>query len=173
MDQICEYISLNPLIDLIFITVDPIQPQCSNQSMHPVQSTSSYQCTDQICMLICLNQLINLIFVLIDPNNQKDQTADCTSTSSNQPMDQDWTEQQALDAMRKVLKAPDANWTNSVQRDSIMAILNTTTDILTIATTGSGKSMLAIIPINTGSQLHHSPYSPTQITHHRLQTQVE
>lgn len=146
MDQICEYISLNPLIDLIFITVDPIQPQCSNQSMHPVQSTSSYQCTDQICMLICLNQLINLIFVLIDPNNQKDQTADCTSTSSNQPMDQDWTEQQALDAMRKVLKAPDANWTNSVQRDSIMAILNTTTDILTIATTGSGKSMLAIIP---------------------------
>ncbi|KAF9470600.1 hypothetical protein BDN70DRAFT_901974 [Pholiota conissans] len=57
-----------------------------------------------------------------------------------------WTEDQALNALHQVLKNKDATWTSNVQRDSIMAILNSTTDILTIATTGSGKSMLPIIP---------------------------
>lgn len=61
-------------------------------------------------------------------------------------MDLIWTEDQALQTMRTVLQKPNATWTTSVQRDSIMAILNTSTDILTIATTGSGKSMLPIIP---------------------------
>lgn len=58
----------------------------------------------------------------------------------------DWPEQAALDGLRKLLDQPEAIWTSTQQRDSVMTVLNTEKDVLAILTTSSGKSMLSLIP---------------------------
>jgi hypothetical protein len=58
----------------------------------------------------------------------------------------DWEEEEVLDALRRLLKNPTATWTSNLQQDAIMAVANTNKDILAILTTGSGKSMLSLIP---------------------------
>ncbi|KAF8888727.1 hypothetical protein CPB84DRAFT_1849547 [Gymnopilus junonius] len=55
-------------------------------------------------------------------------------------------QQATLEALRSLLNNREAHWSSNLQRQAVMAVLNTTTDILAILTTGSGKSMLAIIP---------------------------
>jgi superfamily II DNA helicase RecQ len=52
----------------------------------------------------------------------------------------------ALDGLRELIDQPEAVWTSSLQRDAVMAVLNTEKDVLAILTTSSGKSMLALIP---------------------------
>ena len=58
----------------------------------------------------------------------------------------DWTEKAALDGLRTLLDQPEATWTSTLQRDSVMTVLNTQQDVLAILTTSSGKSMLSLIP---------------------------
>jgi len=52
----------------------------------------------------------------------------------------------ALSALRKVLKNPQATWTSDAQKQGILASVRRDTDIFAIMATGSGKTMLPIIP---------------------------
>ncbi|KZT18427.1 hypothetical protein NEOLEDRAFT_1152627 [Neolentinus lepideus HHB14362 ss-1] len=56
------------------------------------------------------------------------------------------TLQQALQCLRTLLGKPEATWTSSGQKDALSAVLNLKNDVLTVMATGSGKSMLMIIP---------------------------
>lgn len=58
----------------------------------------------------------------------------------------DWEEEEALDALRRLVNNPTATWTSPLQRDTVMTVLNTTSDVLAVLTTSSGKSMLPLIP---------------------------
>ena len=58
----------------------------------------------------------------------------------------DWEEEEVLGALRRLVKNPTATWTSELQKDAIITVLNTTRDVLAILTTGSGKSMLPLIP---------------------------
>lgn len=62
------------------------------------------------------------------------------------PSEPIFTEDQALGVLHRLLGKPDATWMSSLQRDAVMTVLNNPQDLLAILTTGSGKSMLAIIP---------------------------
>jgi superfamily II DNA helicase RecQ len=55
-------------------------------------------------------------------------------------------EVQCLEALRKLIKKPDANWTCSEQWKSLQEICKLQMDVLAIMRTGSGKSMLIILP---------------------------
>jgi superfamily II DNA helicase RecQ len=55
-------------------------------------------------------------------------------------------EAKALDTLRNVLGKPDAQWTSSKQKEGVLAILELERDVLAIMATGSGKTMLIIIP---------------------------
>ncbi|KXN84688.1 ATP-dependent DNA helicase tlh2 [Leucoagaricus sp. SymC.cos] len=54
-------------------------------------------------------------------------------------------EQQALQALRKLLKSPPAQWTSNLQRSAVMAALEQETDVIVALPTGSGKTMVPLI----------------------------
>ena len=56
-------------------------------------------------------------------------------------------ESMALDALRTLLGKPDADWTSPQQRQGVLAVLECQKDILAIMATGSGKTMLTLIPV--------------------------
>jgi len=66
-------------------------------------------------------------------------------TSSIEPIHQ-WSEEKVLQTIQHLVKKANVSWTSNQQRDALMTVLNTKRDVLTILTTGSGKSMLAIVP---------------------------
>jgi superfamily II DNA or RNA helicase len=53
---------------------------------------------------------------------------------------------QALDKVRSLVGDPNATWTHDAQRDAMEAVLRLKTDVMGIMCTGSGKTMLAIVP---------------------------
>jgi superfamily II DNA helicase RecQ len=55
-------------------------------------------------------------------------------------------EMKALEALRKVLKRPQATWSCPQQKEAVLAVLELKKDVLAIMRTGSGKSMLMILP---------------------------
>lgn len=56
------------------------------------------------------------------------------------------TEALALEVLRRLLHNPTASWKTSEQRAGVLAALECKRDVLAVLPTGSGKSMLAIIP---------------------------
>ena len=55
-------------------------------------------------------------------------------------------ENKALEVLRRLLRNPKAEWTCETQRQGVLTILELKQDVLAIMATGSGKTMLAIIP---------------------------
>lgn len=55
-------------------------------------------------------------------------------------------EDHALKTLRIILKDPEANWTSSIQKEAVLLVLKGDHDLLAIMATGSGKTMLALIP---------------------------
>ena len=55
-------------------------------------------------------------------------------------------EERALEALRRIIQKPDTTWSCPEQRMAVTQVLNLKTDILAIMRTGSGKSMLMILP---------------------------
>jgi superfamily II DNA helicase RecQ len=55
-------------------------------------------------------------------------------------------EDRALEAMRAIIKKPDTTWSCPEQRIAVNQVLNLKRDVLAIMRTGSGKSMLMILP---------------------------
>src|SRR5258705_11112006 len=54
--------------------------------------------------------------------------------------------EEALTALRSLLKRPDAEWKTQAQRDAVMAALEGKHDVVAILPTNAGKSMIAILP---------------------------
>ncbi|EPQ50228.1 hypothetical protein GLOTRDRAFT_134134 [Gloeophyllum trabeum ATCC 11539] len=54
--------------------------------------------------------------------------------------------QQALQCLRHLLRKPQAGWSCAAQREGLEAVLKRESDVLAVMATGSGKSMLMIIP---------------------------
>lgn len=67
-----------------------------------------------------------------------------TDTPSSNVVDA--MEVKALTGLRQALNKTDATWTTDAQRDGVLAALKLEQDVLAIMRTGSGKTMLAIIP---------------------------
>ena len=57
------------------------------------------------------------------------------------------TEVQALNKLREVLHKSSAEWSCPGQKRSVMAVLNGTADVVSIMATGSGKTMLVLLPV--------------------------
>lgn len=77
-----------------------------------------------------------------------DTSQDFSLSSSPDPLSATQSlESLALDALRTLLGRPDADWTSPEQRQGVLAVLECQTDILAIMATGSGKTMLTLIPI--------------------------
>jgi len=55
-------------------------------------------------------------------------------------------EQDALCILRKLVGNKDATWSSEEQKQGVQAVLGLETDVLAIMNTGSGKTMLALIP---------------------------
>lgn len=55
-------------------------------------------------------------------------------------------EEDALSALRTLLRDPQANWTCDGQREAVMATLNSDKDILSMLATGAGKTMQVVLP---------------------------
>lgn len=55
-------------------------------------------------------------------------------------------ERLSLETLRKLLGKPNATWSSPEQKAGVLAALDCTQDIVAIMATGSGKTMLAIIP---------------------------
>ena len=53
----------------------------------------------------------------------------------------------ALGALRTLLQRSDADWSSPQQRQAVIAILECQRDVLAIMATGSGKTMLILIPV--------------------------
>jgi superfamily II DNA helicase RecQ len=53
---------------------------------------------------------------------------------------------QALNKVRSLVGDPNATWTDDAQRDAMEAVLRLQTDVMAVMCTGSGKTMLAIVP---------------------------
>lgn len=56
-------------------------------------------------------------------------------------------EKEALQALRTMLKKEDAVWTSDKQREAVRVCLEGSTDVLVLLGTGSGKTMVALIPM--------------------------
>ena len=59
-------------------------------------------------------------------------------------------EQMALAMLWQVLQKPDATWTCTSQRYGILGALDATQDTIVVSATGSGKTMVALIPAMIG-----------------------
>lgn len=53
---------------------------------------------------------------------------------------------QALETIQSITKEPNANWTGEGQKHAMAAVLEKRTDVMAIMCTGSGKSMLFVVP---------------------------
>jgi len=56
-------------------------------------------------------------------------------------------EHMALGALRTLLQRSDADWSSPQQRQAVIAVLECQRDVLAIMATGSGKTMLILIPV--------------------------
>ncbi|KIM35204.1 hypothetical protein M413DRAFT_32670 [Hebeloma cylindrosporum] len=58
----------------------------------------------------------------------------------------DTTPDKALEVLQRLVRNPNAQWASETQRHGVMAVLELKRDVLAVMATGSGKTMLAIIP---------------------------